>query len=692
MSQYASDQDRELVDTISTFLRKYYREEIGELANEYPSERQSLWIDWQDVYTFDIGLADDLRQSPNKTLPYFDEALQQYDLPVDMEFSRANVLVENLPESNKFSVGAYRSDNIGELIAVSGQVTKRTKVRPKPKLSAFECQRCGTMTRIPQDGDELQEPHECQGCERQGPFRVDYDQSEWEDHQLLRIQQPPEETAGGQGVHVDAHVTDDLVQEVDTGDRITLNGVMALETPDQDQMSFEPYLDGKGIEIEDTDYEDIDIEEYEDEILAIAAGKHGDPFQLLVDSIAPKVEGMDQIKQALVLQLFGGTRLEYPDGERDRGNSHILLLGDPGTAKSSLLRAVEGIAPRATFASGKGASAAGMTAAAVSDDFGSQKWTLEAGALVLANQGVACVDEIDKVKEDAVSSMHEALENERVNVHKAGINADLPAQTALLAAGNPKYGRFDKYTALNEQVELGPTILSRFDLIFQIRDNVDEDTDNAIAGHILDTQHAAKRAMVDDETLTDADREQVEPELGREEMQQYIAYARTFTPLFENEDVKQMLQDEHVRLRQVNGDDDDATVPVTHRKLEGAYRLAEASAKARFSAYIQKQDVKRALRLIGRSLQDWGQNEDGELDADVTESSTSATQRDRLEVLGEVLEEMQIQYDDGVPVGELIAKVTDEANCKAKSVEHDIEKLKRKGEVVEPKTDHLRSV
>ncbi|WP_277540208.1 minichromosome maintenance protein MCM [Haloarcula laminariae] len=683
----AQQEQHALAEDFEQFLHDYYRDEVGELAGKYPRDQESLWVSWRDLHRFRPEVVDDLRTNPSFVRGALETALGNYDVPVSVDLTGAHVRIHDVPDTETLTVGEFSpSDRRGDWVAIEGQVAKRTEVKPDPNELAFECQRCGTLTRIPQHSDEdTQEPHECKGCERQGPFRTNYDESSFTDFQWVQLEQPPDEAQAAGDASVEAVLRDDLVKSVESGDRVTLMGQLTMT---EDNGGYDVFLDAEAADIHDTDFKDIEVDE--DAKAKLEALEN--PIATARDSLAVRTHGYEEIKEAIILQLVSGCRVEFPDGSARRGNVHVLALGDPGTSKSRLLNSAAEVAPRSVYTSGKGASKAGMTASAVQDNFGDAEWTLEPGALVVANNGLACVDEIDKIPDDVVSSMHDALSTEQVHVNKAGINTTLQSRTAVLAAGNPKYGRFDKYTALNEQVELGPTILSRFDLIFQIRDNVDEDRDDAIAGHILDTQHAAKRAMVDDETLTDDDREQVEPALDREEMQQYIAYARAFTPLFETEDVKRMLQDEHVRLRQVNGDDEDATVPITHRKLEGAYRLAEASAKARFSAYIQEQDVKRALRLIGRSLQDWGQNEDGELDADVTESSTSATQRDRLEILGEVLKEMQIQYDDGVPVGELIANVTDEANCSAKATESDIEKLKRKGEIVEPKTDHLRSV
>jgi replicative DNA helicase Mcm len=681
--------DREVIVLAEEFYRDYYHEEIGELAQNYPNDQQALWIDWHDLYRFDIDLADDYRDYPGQFQDDFEEALQRYDLPYDTELDNAHVRLYNLPDGNQFSVGGYRAENLGELLAVSGQVSKRTKVRLRPVKAAFECQRCGTMTCISQTGDEFQEPHECQGCERQGPFRISNQESEWEDHQLLRIQQPPEEVAGGQGAHVDVHVTDDLVEEVESGDRVIINGEMALKRPDDNKVAYEPYFNGHSLEVEKTDYEDIDIEEYEDAIESIADGEHGDPYDLLVNSLAPKIEGMDIIKEALILQLFGGIRVEYPDGSTDRGNSHVLLLGDPGTAKSSLLHAVNEIAPRATFASGKGASAAGMTAAAVSDDFGNAAWSVEAGALVIANEGIACVDEIDKVQENAVNSMHEALENERVNVNKAGINTTLPAQTALLAAGNPKYGRFDQYEPIADQIELDPALMSRFDLMIMLDDEPDAEQDPVVIGSILDSHQLAAAHTAGDD-LSDEELQEIKPTIPQEALRAYIAKAKRDVYPRLTDEIKEAVKNWFTELRLANGDNEDTPIPVTFRKLEGVIRLMEASARVRLADEVAREDFERAKKLIMRSMEDVGMDpETGELDADIVETGNSKSQRDRIKNLKAIIDDLS-DYDSGATKDEILELAMDLDMGKNQTL-HELEKLEHKGEVYQPSNGEYRT-
>jgi replicative DNA helicase Mcm len=586
--------------------------------------------------------------------------------------------------------GGYRSTEIGNLLAVRGQVAKRTQVKPRPVTLAYECQRCGTVTHVQQAGGEVQEPHECHGCERQGPFKTDEERSEWEDHQLVRIQEPPEETVSGEGAHVDVHLNGDMVANAESGDRVTVTGIMSLEEPSGDAVAYDPYIDGTNLRVEQTDYEDIDVEKYESEIKTIAGGEHGDPFELITDSIAPKVRGRDTIKGAIALQLFGAPRLEYPDGSFDRGDSHVLLLGDPGTAKSSLLQAVENIAPRAVFASGKGASAAGMTAAAVPDDFGDQKWGLEAGAMVLANKGVACVDEIDKVDENAVDSLHEALENQRVNVNKAGFNTTLPTRTALLAAGNPKYGRFDQHESIAEQIDLDPALISRFDLMFMIDDAPDEERDREIVSGILESKRTAAKYTDDSTSVDEAELEAIQPAIDTETLRAYIAYAKKHVTPHLSPTVETELEDWFVDVRLANGEGTDVAIPVTHRKLEGIVRLAMASARVRLSNRVEEADLERAKALVLRSMRDVGMDpETGEFDADIVETGRAKSQKDRIKLVRDLIAKIAAEHDRGAPRDVVVERAIEEG-CGESEAAFTIEKLKDKGLVWEQESGRLR--
>ena len=666
---------QEITERLIGFLRDYYREEVAQLAQHYPREQRSLHVSYDDVFRFDPDLADDIQEHPREMLEYFEEALRLYDLPVDVSLSDAHVRIHDLPDNDVLDVAEVpRHENIGRLLGIRGQIQKVSAVKPRIVEATFECQRCGTQTSIPQAGDQLQEPHECQGCERQGPFRLDSSASTWTDHQFARVQQPPERTKGGEGETIDVHLEDDLIQEFDAGDRVTLTGVLDIEEPGGDQTrDFDTTVDGQTVVREESSYEDIDVSEHRDEIEAIAAGEHGDPYDLLVQSINPEHEGDEDVKLAIALQMFGG----WSRGGQKRGDSHILLMGDPGCGKSTFLQAVDELAPRSTYASGKGATAAGLTAAAVADDFGDAEWGLEAGALVLADGGVACIDEIDKVNDNAVSSLHDALESQKVRVNKAGINATLNSRTALLTAGNPEDGRFGQYQPLAQQLDLGPTLMSRFDLMFMVSDSPDRETDGEVIDHMMRSRRAAAKKELD-EDLTQEERKSIKPEISREILRAYIAYAKEeVTPYLraENEEAREYLRDEFLKLRLANDDEEDNPVPVTYRQEEAIERLAEASARVRLSDEVQIEDVDRALTLVRKSMKQVGIDpESGQFDADVVETGQSKSQRDRRKQVLAIIE------DQDAPT---VEEVVDIIDIDQKKIEHDIDSLQQRGQIFE---------
>ncbi|WP_144925445.1 LAGLIDADG family homing endonuclease [Halorubrum salsamenti] len=393
--------NQDLTERFIQFYRNYYREEIGTLAQRYPNEQRSLYVEYDDLYQFDRDLAEDFRTKPEQMREYAEEALRLYDLPADVSLGRAHVRIENLPESIDIRGIRVHDDHIGKLVSIKGIVRKATDVRPKVTEAAFECQRCGTMTYIPQSDGGFQEPHECQGCERQGPFRVNFDQSEFIDSQKLRIQESPEGLRGGETPqNIDVDIVDDITGEVSPGDHVTCVGVLHIEQVEQGNEKsaiFDLYMDGVSIAIEDEEFEDMDITEA-DKREIIELSNRDDIYDAMVNSIAPAIYGYEEEKLAMILQLFSGVTKHLPDGSRIRGDLHMLLIGDPGTGKSQMISYVENIAPRSVYTSGKGSSAAGLTAAAVRDDFGDgQQWSLEAGALVLADKGIAAVDELDKM-------------------------------------------------------------------------------------------------------------------------------------------------------------------------------------------------------------------------------------------------------------------------------------------------------
>ena len=679
----------DLVDRLVGFYRDYYRDEIGALAQHYPNEQRSLFVDFNDVYAFDPNVAEDWLGKPETVQRHAEDALAAFDLPADIDLGGAHVRLTNLPPEETFYPGGFSpKERAGEYIAVEGQLERATETYAILQEAAFECQRCGSMTYVPVEHG-YQEPHECHGCERQGPFEVNLDQSDLVDGQKLRIIEPPEIAQGGDGTTIDVFVQDDLVEQAQPGDKVVVSGVLHLEQQTQNNSKtarFTPYVDAEAVVRKEAEFEDIDITPADVERIERAADstEGDDIFSQAVGSIAPSIEDENDIKLSIFLQLISGVREERPDGTTKRGDPHVLLIGDPSTGKSELMDAAEAIAPRSVSVSGHGASASGLTAAAVRDDFGDGDWTLKAGALVHAHGGLACIDELDKIAPDAVKSMHKALSQQRIPVNKAGINATLPSETAVLGAANPKHGRWDNYTADHEQIDIDPALVSRFALIWKLTDSPDEDRDRIIGDKMLRTADVAKRIQLPDATVSDADRAEIEPELDPEFLRTYIAYARAnFTPVFRDDAVRERMTDAYVALRGANGYDDEAAVPVTPRKLDDALRLAEASARARLSPVIEEQDVERAQRLVGSSLRQFGMNDDGDLDVDTVETGTSKPQKERRNGLKELIAEHQPKSGP-LMIDELVDIAADEMGLDERVTRDEVEEIILAGEAYEP--------
>jgi replicative DNA helicase Mcm len=323
----------ELVERFEQFFRDYYRDDIGDLARRFPTDQRSLYVDWRDLYRFDPDLADDYLSHPTDFREQAEEALRLYDLPVDVKLGGAHVRLCNLPETTP--IRDIRSRHVNTLIAVNGLVRKATDVKPKIRDAAFECQRCGTLTRVPQTGTSFQEPHECQGCERQGPFRLNVDQSEFVDSQSLRIQESPEGLQGGETPRsIDVRIEDDLTGKVTPGDQVTVTGVLRIDQSDDGDGSavFDTYMEGVTLQVEDEEFEDMEITD-EDKREIVRLSDTEDLYDRMIGSIAPSIFGYDQQKLAMALQLFSGVTKKLPDGTRLRGDLHVLFIGDPGTGK-----------------------------------------------------------------------------------------------------------------------------------------------------------------------------------------------------------------------------------------------------------------------------------------------------------------------------------------------------------------------
>ena len=434
--------------------------------------------------SFSPKLSELFLERPEEILGILEISLAETEL-----IKNPRIRFTDIPKNNFVKIRNIRAKHLNKLVWVEGIVRQASDVRPQVVSARFECPSCGTIISVLQLEKKFKEPTRC-SCGRKGFFKLVSKQMV--DAQRLVVEESPEALIGGeQPRRINIFLKEDLVEpkmeeRTTPGSKIKVFGVLnevPVPLPMGVSTRFDLAIDANNIIPLEETYEDLRISE-EDELQIKELSLDPKVFKKLSDSIAPSIYGYDEIKQSLVLQLFGGVKKEKVDGTVSRGDIHILLVGDPGVAKSITLKFIAKIAPKGRYVVGKSTSGAGLTATVVRDEF-LRGWSLEAGAMVLSNKGIVCIDEIEKMDPQDRSAMHEAMEQQSVTISKANVQASLRAETSVLAAGNPKFGRFDPYQAIAQQVDIQPTLLNRFDVIFMLRDIPEKSKDEAIASHVL---------------------------------------------------------------------------------------------------------------------------------------------------------------------------------------------------------------
>ncbi|MCD6383381.1 MAG: minichromosome maintenance protein MCM [Thermoplasmata archaeon] len=672
--------------------------EIHDIAN-IPT-KSSIYVSYLDLLYLKEGIASMLREHPKLVLQSGEKAIRRILGPE--EERKINIRITDLANEFTLNIRDLRSVHLESFVAVEGLIRKATDVKPKLKTGVFICQRCGheiVMEMEHQYREPLKCPEEEGGCGRTASstkFDLDLKKSTFIDVQKIEIQESPEMLSGGdQPKRLSLYLYDDIAGKIYPGDEVKIWGILKAKQK-RDAFGklplFDIYLDVNNFEKVDKSYLELEITE-EDEKKIKELAKRVDIYNLLVRSFSPSIYGMEHEKLSLILQLFGGVEKFLPDGTRTRGDIHILLVGDPGTAKSQLLRYVADLAPRGIYTSGKSASAAGLTAAVVKDEFGEGNFTLEAGALVLADGGIACVDEIDKMSDNDRSIMHTAMEQQIVSISKAGIQAKLRARCSILAAANPKLGRF-KEGELVDDIPIPPVLLSRFDVIFAIKDLPHPDLDRRKALHIL-THHRwgemkkrlemnPKAKGVEGEELEELeDKDLIPPTLLRK----YISFAkqRVF-PVLSNEAIMKIMEyylSLRERSREVGGA---RIIPITTRQLEAIVRLAEASARVRLSEEVTAEDADRAIKLFTRYLETI--TEGGGIDAIYT--GRSLAKREKLQRILLIIRELE-QEGEGAEKKRII-EMGKEDGLNRQEIEEILRQLLSSGSIYEPRRDVFRSL
>lgn len=609
-----------------------YAEEIERIADNFPEER-SLYVDWYNLQRHNEEMAENFLYNPREEIPFAEDAIQALT-PPDRK-CKINFRIKNLPSTQTISIPELRIKDLEGYISLEGIVRGRSEVRPRMSTAIYKCSKCEFNIMIPQGDSSLREPAMCPNCEKPASktsFELLKMKSVYVDLQMIDIQELPEHikgTAPPQSIKV--FVYDDLCGRVMPGERVSISGILfASQRTHRDRKSvdFDMFLDGYHILQEESVYEEIEITDKDkEEILKLS--KEGMLFEMIRDSIAPDLFEIDIVKEALALQLFGGVTKET-EGSQTRGDINILMIGDPGTGKSQLLKFMSSLAPRGVFASGKGASSAGLTASVVKDEYDG-RWSLEGGALVLADRGMLCLDEMDKMSDENRSSMHEAMEQQQITITKS-IKATLRCRCSILAAANPKKGRFDDKSLYTEQINLPPTLLSRFDLIFPMIDLPDKERDHTLAKKIILRHKSGELLRNEGKEFEAFQVMNLDPPISKELLQKYIAYAKKNIFPVMNDTVIDHLLKYYITQRETGLSDDlkelgSNRITITIRQLEGLIRLSEASARLRLSPVIELSDCKRAQYLFNEYLRLIARDETGKLDIDLIMTGTSTRKR-----------------------------------------------------------------
>jgi replicative DNA helicase Mcm len=659
------------------FKKEKYRQKISQMAI---TGSESITVEFEELFGFDQRLAERLMEKPEDFLQHAGNAAYAQLGIEDAEYAGKieKVTVRFVRLLGKEQLRKLGSKQMGKLVMVEGIVVRATPVRPMVMNAAFRCKRCGTVNHIEQTGQFLKAPPVCPSpdCGRDGPFEFVQDESTFIDSQDLRLQERPEDLPPGQlprTLNVKL-VGSEIVDLARPGDHVSIVGIVQAFAPSRPGIGklriFILHLDANSIEVlgKEPEARPPSLEE-EEKILALA--KDPQVHKKILNSIAPSIYGYEHIKEAIMYLLFGGVAKNLPD-ITVRGEMNALLIGDPGTAKSQLLQYVAKIAPRGLYTSGRGTTAAGLTAAVIREKGGSM--SLEAGALVLADKGIACIDEMDKMRPEDRVAIHEAMEQHTVSVAKGGIVATLNARTAMLAAANPALGRYEPHRTVAENISLPVTILSRFDLIFVLRDVPDKESDTRMSEHILEIHRRGASP--------------VEAEIEMDLLRKYVSYAKTVKPVLSKGALKH-LSEFYLAMRSAS-EAEGSPVAITARQLESLVRVAEARARVALRKEVTAEDAEAAIALMRRSLEEVGIDLSSyKMDIDLIMTGKPKSVRDKLQIILSVLIEME-KETGMVEKAALISELEVKHKIPRVEIERMIWQLLREGTIYEHREGYLK--
>ena len=685
-----------LSDKVKEFLTQFkdatgsfsYVEQIDQMMSKHS---KYIVVDYNDLVLFPV-IESHFNENPDQILDAFSRAIKEIlkeRFPDYAEKIKHDIRarIANFPVQR--SLRQINSEIITKMTSVSGMVVRSSEVKPLAKEVTYKCldKHISKFTLL--DGMSLNASVKCQtpNCKHTS-LAIIPKASRFIDFQILRLQELPEDLPPGQLPHyVNVSIKQDLVDYARPGDRIVLTGIVRIE---QERISgvsksesalYRLRMDGNNVEFiggkglkssRRTEREEISPDE---EKLVKSLAKNPDIYDRLIASFAPHIRGHALFKEAILLLIVGSTQRVLTDGTKIRGDINVFLVGDPGTAKSEMLKFCARIAPRGLYTSGRGSTAAGLTAAVVKDASGI--FMLEAGAVVLGDQGLVCIDEFDKMRPEDRSALHEVMEQQSASIAKGGIVATLNARTSILAAANPMFGKYDIFKNIYENVNLPIPLLTRFDLVFIVRDIPSQEKDRNIAQHII-SQHGS--SGTDTTSLIDIDI-----------LTKYLSYAKRGEPALTKE-AENLIMEFYLKMRNISGDDKENMITITPRQLEGLIRLATARARLLLKNKVEGEDADRAIYLFNEMLKNSGTDVNtGKVDIGVLQGRPKS-EVSKLQMFMEILRSLEGEPKSSVPEQDFVDELVKSDKFSEEEARNYIRRMIRDASIYESKPGHYNTV
>ncbi|WP_421078367.1 minichromosome maintenance protein MCM [Methanothermococcus sp. Ax23] len=662
---------------ITNYIRNFHSDDII-------SEKERVVIDLEKLYNYGIvDFIEYIYENPYDGLKILEDAYVEAYYALKNENPNCSITIKNIPEvfkkyNNKtLTIKDIKSSTLGKLIEFEGIIVLATKIKSILKKAVYVCNNCGNRVVVNIDNPYEYNP-ESKSCTNEkcnGILQIVENESEYIDFQELKVQQPldlmddPEEPPKYISVFLENS------PGIFCG-RVKIIGIPIKYQSSKKLPIYDIYIRGLNCEIIENKLESELTEDDIEKIEKVA--KHPKVLDILSNELIPEIKGYETIKKAIFLQQIKGVK----KGNK-RADSHILLITDPGIGKSVMLRKIAEL-PGNLYGSVTTASGVGLTAAVVREktEIGDDTWVIKPGLLVKANKGTACIDELT-VNKDLQSFVLEAMESQTIHINKGGINTKLPAECAILAACNPRWGKFDPNVSIPEQINIPAPMLSRFDIIFPIKDEVDRAKDKDIAKHIINIH---RKYLKKDEGDIKVDKETKinGVEIDDEFIIKYILYARQKKPII-SKNAEDILVEYYTNMRK-------SSIQITARQLEAAIRLAEAHAKVKLKDVVEEEDAEEAINIIMESLKEIAYDpETGMIDIGKI-TGESNKDKNKMKEIYTIIKKLSEKNNEGLVLFEDILEETKKKGMDEEETENIIKKLLKRGDIDEPRNGKYRII